>query len=140
MGRLQRHMGPSGAGATIKLINNMLSGVVNTAIAELWSVLEAAGVDPVAGQEILNEGAAGSRATRNKMAKLHQRDFSAQFQLSLMEKDLRYFLQLAQEVDRPAPVASLVRSLLQGARRADLGGLDVAAVFLHMTGEDAPKA
>jgi 3-hydroxyisobutyrate dehydrogenase-like beta-hydroxyacid dehydrogenase len=52
-----------------------------------------------------------------------------------MEKDLRYFLALAQELDQPAPIASLVRSQYQAARRAQLGKLDSCAVFLQSSGE-----
>ena len=66
---------------------------------------------------------------------MFKRDFSPQFQLELMDKDLRYFLALAQELDRPAPIASLVRSQYQAARRAQLGKLDSCAVFLHAAGE-----
>ena len=135
MGRMSKLMGGPGAGATIKLINNMLSGTMNAAIAEAMSVAEAAGLDPAAAQEVLNEGAAASRLTRTKMDKIRARDFSPQFQLALMEKDLRYFLSLAQDVDRPAPITSLVRSQMQAARRADLGGLDVSAIFLYASGE-----
>ncbi len=138
MGRSHRHMGPSGAGATIKLINNMLSGTVNAAIAEALLVAQAAGLDPEATQFVLGEGAAGSRLFKTKMPKIYARDFSPQFQLALMEKDLRYFLSLAQELDRPVPIASLVRSQMQAARRADLGGLDVSAVFLQVSGERPP--
>ncbi|MEK9720776.1 MAG: NAD(P)-dependent oxidoreductase [Quisquiliibacterium sp.] len=139
MGRMSTRMGDSGAGATIKLINNMLSGTVNTAIAEAMSVAEAAGLDPDATFAVLNEGAAASRLTRTKMEKIRKRDFSPQFQLALMEKDLRYFLALAQDVDRPTPVAAIVRSQMQAARRSDFGGLDVAAIFLQVSGE-RPKA
>ncbi len=135
MGRMSKRMGESGAGATIKLINNMLSGTMNAAIAEAMGIVEAAGIDRAGAQEILCEGAAGSRLMKSKIPKILARDFTPQFQLALMEKDLRYFLSLAQDVDRPAPIASLVRSQLQGARRADLGGLDVSAIFLHATGE-----
>ncbi len=135
MGRMHRHMGPSGAGATIKLINNMLSGITSAALAESMAVAEAAGLDPGTTLEVLGEGAAGSRLVRTKIPKMLGRDFSPQFQLALMEKDLRYFLALAQEMDCPAPIASVVRSQYQGARRADLGRLDVAALFLHVTGE-----
>lgn len=140
MGKSHRHMGPSGAGATIKLINNMLSGTVNAAIAEALLVAQAAGLDPEATQFVLGEGAAGSRLFKTKMPKIYARDFSPQFQLALMEKDLRYFLSLAQELDRPVPIASLVRSQMQAARRADLGGLDVSAVFLQVSGERPPQA
>ena len=139
MGRLVKVMGGSGAGATIKLVNNMLSGVTSAAIAEAMMVVEAAGLDPVASREVLLEGAAGSRLMRTKIPKMQQRDFSPQFQLELMEKDLRYFLMLAQEQDRPAPIASVVRSQYQAARRANLGKLDVAAVFLQVSGEQPPE-
>ena len=135
MGRSHRHMGAVGTGATIKLINNMLSGTVNAAIAEALMVAEAAGLDAEATQYVLGEGAAGSRLFKTKMPKIFGRDFSPQFQLALMEKDLRYFLSLAQELDSPAPIAALVRSQMQGARRADLGALDVSAIFLHVSGE-----
>ena len=140
MGRLVKVMGASGAGATIKLVNNMLSGVTSAAIAEAMMVAEAAGLDPTASREVLLEGAAGSRLMRTKIPKMQQRDFSPQFQLELMEKDLRYFLMLAQEQDRPAPIASVVRSQYQAARRANLGKLDVAAVFLQVSGEKPPAA
>ena len=82
-------------------------------------------------------GAAASRLTKTKLAKMLGRDFAPQFQLELMEKDLRYFLALATEVDSPAPIASLVRSQLQAARRGGLGKLDVCALYLQAGGEKA---
>lgn len=139
MGRMARLMGPSGAGATIKLINNMLSGTMNAAIAEAVSVAQAAGIDQAGVMDVLTEGAAGCRLMKTKIPKMYAREFSPQFQLGLMEKDLRYFLALAQEVDRPVPISSLVRSQMQAARRADLGGCDVSAIFLHAIGEAAPR-
>jgi 3-hydroxyisobutyrate dehydrogenase len=135
MGRLAKHMGASGAGATIKLVNNMLSGTVTAALAEAAQVVEAAGVEREAALEILGEGAAGSRLLKAKLPKMFKRDFTAQFQLALMEKDLRYFVSLAQELDRPAPVAALVRSQFQAARLGALGKLDSSAVFLQAAGE-----
>jgi 3-hydroxyisobutyrate dehydrogenase len=135
MGRMVRRIGGSGAGATLKLINNMLSASLTAAIAEAALAAEAAGLDLEATMEILAEGAAGSRLMKTKLPKMFKRDFSPQFQLELMDKDLRYFLSLAQELDRPAPIASLVRSQYQAARRAQLGKLDTCAVFLQAAGE-----
>jgi 3-hydroxyisobutyrate dehydrogenase len=139
MGRMVRRIGDSGAGATLKLINNMLSASLTAAIAEAAQMAEAAGLDRDAALEVLAEGAAGSRLMKTKLPKMFKRDFSPQFQLELMDKDLRYFLALAQELDRPAPIASLVRSQYQAARRAQLGKLDSCAVFLQAAGEK-PKA
>jgi 3-hydroxyisobutyrate dehydrogenase len=138
MGRMARHMGANGTGATIKLVNNMISASLTAAIAEAALVCEAAKVDPGAAMEILNEGAAGSRLMKGKLPKIFKRDFAPQFSLELMDKDVRYFLQLAQDVDRPAPIASLVRSQYQASRRAGLGRLDSAAVFL-LGANEKPK-
>ncbi|MCC6210873.1 MAG: NAD(P)-dependent oxidoreductase [Burkholderiales bacterium] len=135
MGRMARRIGGPGAGATLKLINNMLSASLTAAIAEAAQAAEAANLDRDATMEVLNEGAAGSRLMKTKLPKMFQRDFTPQFQLELMDKDLRYFLALAQEVDRPAPIAALVRSQYQAARRAQLGKLDSCAVFLQAAGE-----
>ena len=135
MGRMVRRIGESGSGATLKLINNMLTASLQVALAEGAQVAEAANLDRAAAMEVLNEGAAGSRVLKNKLPKMFNRDFTPQFQLELMDKDVRYFLQLAAELDRPAPLASLVRSQFQAARRAALGKLDSCAVFLRAAGE-----
>ena len=135
MGRMVRRIGDSGAGATLKLLNNMLTATLTAALGEAAQIAEAANLDRDATMEVLNEGAAGSRAMKTKLPKIFKRDFSPQFQLELMDKDLRYYLALAQEQDRPAPIGSLVRSQYQAARRAQLGKLDACAVFLQAAGE-----
>ena len=135
MSRACHYLGDSGAGATIKLINNMVSGSLLAVLAEAAQVAEAAGLDPTAAVAALSDGAAASRMLRSKLPKMFQRDFAPQFQLELMEKDIRYFLQLAGDLDRPAPLASLVRSQYQAARRAELGKLDSSAIFLEINGE-----
>lgn len=135
MGRMAKHMGGAGTGATLKLINNMLSAAATAAVAEAVMIAEAAGLDRAATLEVLGEGAAGSRLMKTRMPKMFSRDFAPQFQLQLMEKDLRYFQLLAQELDRPVPFAALVRSQFQAARRSDLGKLDSSALFLQAVGE-----
>jgi len=139
MGRMSTHMGGSGAGATVKLINNMLSGTMTAAIAEAAVIAEASGLDLAAALEVLSEGAAASRLLKTRLPKMFKRDFAPQFQLELMEKDLRYFQLLAQDVDRPTPVAALVRGVFHAARRAGLGKLDSGALYLQIAGEK-PKS
>jgi 3-hydroxyisobutyrate dehydrogenase-like beta-hydroxyacid dehydrogenase len=140
MSRVCHYLGDSGAGATVKLINNMVSGSLLAVLAEAAQIAEAARLDPSATVAALSDGAAGSRMLHSKLPKMFQRDFTPQFQLELMEKDLRYFLQLAADLDRPAPLASLVRSQYQAARRAALGKLDSCAIFLEVSGEPSPAS
>ena len=135
MGSMVRYIGAAGAGATLKLINNMLSASLTLALAEAAQVAEAGNIDRDVALEVLGAGATGCRLTKSRLPKMFKRNFSALFQLSLMEKDLRYFLALAQELDRPVPLAALVRSQYQAARRADFGKLDSCAVFLQSAGE-----
>ena len=138
MSRDSHYLGDSGAGATVKLINNMISGSLLAVLAEAAQVAEAARIDPAAAVAALSDGAASCRILRSKLPSMFQREFTPpQFQLELMEKDVRYFLQLASELDRPAPLASLVRSQYQAARRAALGKLDSSAIFLEISGEAA---
>lgn len=139
MGRMSRRIGDSGCGATLKLINNMISATLTASLAEAALAAEAAGLDQAATLEILGEGAAGCQLTRTKLPKMLKRDFTAQFQIELMDKDVRYFLDMAQSLDRPMPIAALVRSQFQAARRNALGKLDTSAVFLQIAGEK-PKA
>src|SRR6185436_1501058 len=61
MGRMVRRIGDTGAGATLKLINNMLSASLTATIAEAAQAAEAANLDLDAALEVLAEGAAGSR-------------------------------------------------------------------------------
>jgi len=140
MSRACHYLGDSGAGATVKLINNMVAGSLLAVLAEAAQVAEAARVDPAVAVAALSDGAASCRILRSKLPKMFQRDFTPQFQLELMEKDVRYFLQLAADLDRPAPLASLVRSQYQAARRAALGKLDSSAIFLEVSGEPSPPS
>jgi 3-hydroxyisobutyrate dehydrogenase-like beta-hydroxyacid dehydrogenase len=53
---------------------------------------------------------------------------------------LRYFLDMARELDRPVPMASAARHQMQTARLAGLGTQDVSAVFAAFGGQaPAPK-
>src|SRR6185503_19650170 len=76
MGRMVRRIGDTGAGATLKLINNMLTATLTAALGEAAQVAEAANLDRDAAMEVLNEGAAGSRAMKTKLPKIFKRDFA----------------------------------------------------------------
>src|SRR5258706_907359 len=107
MGRMVRRIGDTGAGATLKLINNMLSASLTAAIAEAAQMAEAAHLDRDAALEVLGEGAAGLRLMHTKLPQIVNRDFLPQVQRVLIDKGLLYFLPLPPELDPPAPIASL---------------------------------
>ncbi len=132
MGRMSLHVGASGAGATMKLINNMISGAAIAALAEAVALARLAQLDPEVVLQVLCEGAAGSRVTRTKIPKMYSGDFSPQFKLELMDKDLRYFLGLAEGLDLSAPISRLVSGQLQAARQAGFGAMDTCALLAYL--------
>ncbi|MBV8602958.1 MAG: NAD(P)-dependent oxidoreductase, partial [Candidatus Eremiobacteraeota bacterium] len=139
MGQKRFYCGPSGNGATLKLVNNAISATFVTAMAESALVVKSAGLDPKVATEFLTEfGAFASRLARAKLPKMLGDDFSEQFQLRLMAKDVRYFLKLAQEFGRPAPAIGLTGQLFAAALQAGWGADDMSAIHGYL-GNEKPK-
>lgn len=131
MGQARFYFGPSGSGATVKLCNNAISGTLTTAMAESATLVKASGVDQKAALEFLSEhGAFACRLSRSKLPKMFSGDFSPNFQLKLMAKDVRYFLALASEFHRTTPAITTVGSVLDAAQ-AEFGDEDIAAVHAY---------
>ena len=84
------HIGPVGCGARMKLINNFLCGVQVASLAEAIAWIERSGVDREKALNVLNNGAPGSPLFRTISARMVSRDYTVNFLLELMAKDLRY--------------------------------------------------
>jgi 2-hydroxy-3-oxopropionate reductase len=134
MGQQRFYCGPSGAGATLKLANNAVSAALVAAMAESAMIVKSAGIDQKTALEFLTEcGAFASRLSRNKLPKMFNGDFSAQFQLGLMSKDVRYFLQLAQEYGRPVPTIAVTGQTFVAAKQAGFSTDDICAVHAYLS-------
>ena len=114
-----------------KVARGIAAPAIGRMLGAKWGAMGHDGVQAVPGTKSYKL----ADALKAKLPKMLKRDFSPQFALELMDKDLRYFLALAHELDRPVPIASLVRSQYHAARRASLGKLDSCAVFLQAAGE-----
>ncbi|MFZ3217030.1 MAG: NAD(P)-dependent oxidoreductase [Candidatus Acidiferrales bacterium] len=102
------HLGPSGAGTTMKLVVNSILGVGMQVIAEAAALGEKAGLSRDVLLQVLSQTAVISPAHAGKLPKAARDDYAPQFPFALMNKDLRLALQLASEVDAlmPATAAS----------------------------------
>lgn len=90
MSRSITHLGPVGSGALIKLVNNFVCGVQVAALAEAVGVIEHSGLDRVRALEVLTNGAPGSPLVKTIAARMTAPDFTPNFLLRLMAKDLGY--------------------------------------------------
>src|ERR1700677_3624349 len=90
MSRDVLHLGPTGSGATLKLINNFLCGVQAASIAEAMALVTASGLDREKSLAMLAAGAPGSPLLKVITTRAAANDYTPNFILRLMAKDLAY--------------------------------------------------
>jgi 3-hydroxyisobutyrate dehydrogenase len=113
MGSRVTHCGPSGAGQTVKLCNQIAVVLNNLAMAEALAFCTRSGVDPSVMLEAITAGAAGSWQLSNLGSKIVERDFAPGFKVGLQQKDLRLALEAADELQLPLMGTALVHQLFQ---------------------------
>ena len=84
------HLGPTGSGALIKLINNFVCGVQVASLAEALALIEQSGLDRSKALSVLLDGAPGSPLVKTISGRMTTSDFTPNFLLKLMAKDLNY--------------------------------------------------
>ena len=123
------HAGPSGAGSTLKLVNNLILGVAIEAVAEALVLARKAGIDPDCVRQITSVGGARTGAMETRGARMIAGDFSPHFSADNMHKDLSTALRLADSLGAAAPVGAAALEILQAARAQGKGGMDSAVVY-----------
>src|SRR6202167_4789047 len=125
------HMGPSGSGTAMKLVVNALLGVNMQAIAEAVAFGQKAGLKRDLLLQVLAKTAVISPAHQNKLLRAEHDDYSPQFPLRLMNKDLRLILEKAGEVGAPMPPRGAALQI-NAARNAVNGDEDFSSVISEM--------
>ena len=87
-GRPIVHVGPSGAGQTVKAANQLIVAGNIQLLAEAVAFVEAYGVDTEAALKVLGGGLAGSKVLDQKGANMLNRSFQPGFRIDLHHKDL----------------------------------------------------
>ena len=124
VGKTVVHVGPSGAGQTVKAANQLIVAANIQALAEAVVFLEAYGVDTDAALEVLGGGLAGSKVLDQKKQNMLGRTFDPGFRIALHHKDLGIVTTAAREAGVVIPLGSLVAQLMASALANGDGGLD----------------
>ncbi|OBK83759.1 NAD(P)-dependent oxidoreductase [Mycolicibacter sinensis] len=107
-----------GAAQTMKLVNNLMAATTLAATAEVMVMGVKAGLDPQVMIEVLNAGSGGTHASRDKFPKaVLPRTFDYGFATGLMVKDVRLYLDEAQTLGLPRPIADAVAGLWESTLR-----------------------
>lgn len=123
------HLGTTGSGAMLKLINNFMCGVQAASLAEAMSLLEASGLDREKSLAVLTNGAPGSPMVKTLSARATAGDFTPNFMLGAMAKDLTYAVEEAERRGLTLQTAISARKVFQQAIAAGYGDKDVSAVI-----------
>ncbi|EUA52007.1 NAD binding domain of 6-phosphogluconate dehydrogenase family protein [Mycobacterium xenopi 3993] len=104
VGKTIVHVGPSGAGQTVKAANQLIVAANIEALAEAVVFVEAYGVDTAAALQVLGGGLAGSKVLDQKKENMLNRSFDPGFRISLHHKDLGIVTAAAREVGVVVPL------------------------------------
>ena len=129
LGKKWFHLGPNGAGQTIKLAMNLILALQVDALAEALALVTAAGLQGEKLVEVMQSSMARSGVLDIKSQNLLKGDYTPSFPLRLMLKDMRLALELAQQthVELPATEAAFkTYSTVKEAAREDV---DYSAVM-----------
>ncbi len=128
MGQRIVHVGPSGAGQTVKLVNQILVAGTLNAVCEALVFGAKAGLDLEAAIEAVGGGAAGSWQLENLGKRIIRGDFDPGFMVKLQQKDLRLILEQGRQMHVTLPGTALVNQLYQALEAAGEGELGTQAL------------
>ena len=122
------YLGPSGAGNSLKCINNFLSSLCLMASTEALMVASKAGIDPRVAAKVIASGGGSSNATSYKFPNLIFPGKGLNFATDLMLKDIGLFNGLAKEVKVPAFFGNTVYQLFGIPSSKGMGNEDLVSV------------
>jgi 3-hydroxyisobutyrate dehydrogenase len=128
LGRQTHHLGPIGSGTLMKLVNNFVCGVQAASLAEALSLIDRGGLDRAKALSILTNGAPGSGIVKRVADRVTAGDFTPNFALRWMAKDLSYALGEASARKVSLETAAAALSLFQHAINDGHGDEDFSAV------------
>ena len=130
VGKTVVHVGPPGAGQTVKAANQLIVAGTIQLVSEAIVFLEAHGVDMESAIKVLAGGLAGNAILDRKAAGMLARRFDPGFRIDLHHKDLGIVQAAAREAGVVIPVGALVSQLVASLRAQGHGSLDHSALLL----------
>lgn len=124
------HVGASGAGEVVKLINNVLAGTIAASIAEAFVLGVKAGADVEMMAKIIGVSTGASWQLSNQFPmRAFNGSFKPGFMTNLLHKDLGLALDLAAENQVPLSMTALARQLYEMSRASGHGSDDYTAIM-----------
>ena len=129
LGKKWFHLGPNGAGQTIKLAMNLILALQVDALAEALALVTAAGLEGEKLVEVMQSSMARSGVLAVKSQNLLKHEYKPSFPLRLMHKDMKLALELAKEKGVELPAGAAAYQTYSKVKEAAKEDLDYSAVM-----------
>ncbi len=130
MGKKIIHMGDNGKGLSAKLAQNLQIAFIFEGLAEGLTLAKKLGVQPEKLFELIQASMIRSGVAEYKAPFLLNKDYSPNFPLRLMHKDMHLMLDAARESGVKLPGLEKIDEIYEAAKRAGYGDLDYAATIM----------
>lgn len=129
MGKKWFHLGPNGAGQTIKLAMNLILALQVDALAEALALVTRAGLKGESLVEVMQSSMARSGVLDIKAPNMLKGEYVPSFPLRLMHKDLSLAIDLGNQIGVALPTAAAARETYNYVKGQAKEDLDYSAVM-----------
>lgn len=126
------HIGPSGSGNKIKLLNQMMFSAINSMTAEMMSVAEKVGIPPKLLYETISvsQAATVSGLFKELGKRIAADDYdNPTFQVDLLSKDVTLAIQMARQAKAVPVLAEVTQKMNERAQSNGLGKKDTSVMW-----------
>ena len=122
------HVGPSGSGTVVKLVNQLLVGINMAAVAEAVVFGVKAGADPQALLDVLQSSFGSSRMLTRGLPLIMDRQFEGGTPINLILKDLGLIHEVGSALDVRLMLGAVAQEAFKEGRALGLGDEDMVAL------------
>ena len=134
MGKKIYYCGAAGMGLQAKLTQNLVLSNILMAFNEGMVLATKGGMDPKLMLEILDNSAAKCGLIAYKAPFVFDRNFTTNFSVKWMHKDIGLMLDSAQALNVPLPLTALTRQVFQAAISTGHGDEDICSTIKVLEG------
>ncbi len=129
MGKKTIHVGENGMGSALKLVNNQIMGISMYGFVEGLLLGESLGIEKEKIFDILNGSPIAAPMIQLKKDKIQSKDYSPEFPLQWLQKDLHLATDTAYENNVALPATNVIKEIFALAKMAGLGEQDFTAIY-----------
>ena len=131
MGAAIHHVGSAESAMAMKLAVNVFLGAEVALLGEVLTATKKLGIDTARAVEILSNAPIASPAMQRIAGLVAARTFAPNFPVRLMQKDLRYFTDIANQAGAKAPITGAVADVFAAAAKGPLADDDMSGIVRY---------